>query len=288
MMNDKRLFFYLHFAYDNPIAFLRRWIYHIFVKGKYGLPPFIIVFLFVKILSAMVSCAGNVSEENTTVALEPRTDLYVIMKDFRYALKPIEVELIEQGLVNVHDLDSTLVVDLKYAGTDNFMGQNVYEGMRYAYLQEAVARQLVKSQQYLKEIKPGYSLVIFDAARPRRIQQKMWDALEVSAMEKTKFLSNPARGSVHNFGAAVDVGLVDEKGDLLDMGTPFDYFGEKAHPALEQEMLLAGKLQTAHVENRKLLRRVMWHGGFWGIQTEWWHFNAMTRQQAKEKYKIIE
>ncbi len=246
------------------------------------------LFLFFGVAIGLFSCNEKDPERNSKIVLEPRTDLYVIMKDFRYALKPIEVELIEQGLVNIHDLDTTLLVDLKYSGTDNFMGENVYEGMQNAYLQEEVARQLVQSQRYLKKIKPGYSLVVFDAARPRRIQQKMWDALNLPQVEKTKFLANPANGSVHSYGAAVDVGLVDEKGVVLDMGTPFDYFGEKAHPALEEEMLQTGKIKPVHVENRELLRRVMWHGGFWGIQTEWWHFNALTREQAKEKYSIIE
>jgi zinc D-Ala-D-Ala dipeptidase len=203
-------------------------------------------------------------------------------------LSSIEIRIIELGLVNVQELDSSIFVDMKYASTDNFLGKDIYDGLARAYLQPDVADMLVKAQVYLKEINPGYSLIIYDAARPRSAQQKMWDAVDAPFDEKVKFLSNPANGSIHNFGAAVDVGIVDEKGKELDMGTEFDYMGEMAYTTIEQQLLDDGLLQAEHIENRKLLRRVMRHGGFWGIQTEWWHFNACTRAEAREKYAIIE
>lgn len=196
--------------------------------------------------------------------------------------------MIEHGLVDIQQLDSTIVVDLKYSGTDNFLGMDVYGGMQRAYLQPDVAERLVRSQQYLQRIKPGYSLIVFDAARPLSVQQKMWDIVEAPFAEKVKFLSNPANGSLHNFAAAVDVSILDKEGNLLDMGTGFDYMGELAYPALEQEMLEQGHLQSVHLENRQLLRKVMRHGGFWGIRTEWWHFNACNRAEARERYNMIE
>jgi len=203
-------------------------------------------------------------------------------------LSQIEISMIEHGLVDIQELDSTIVVELKYSTSDNFLGMDVYEGMKRAYLQPDVARMLVESQRFLKSIEPEYSLIVFDAARPRHIQQRMWDAVEAPFHEKVKFLANPANGSIHNFGAAVDVSIIDIDGNLLDMGTAFDHMGELAYPVKEQELLEQGLLQLFQVENRRLLRQVMRHGGFWGIQTEWWHFNACSRAEARERYEIIE
>ncbi len=210
------------------------------------------------------------------------------IEGFREALSFTELKMIEHGLTDVQKLDSTIVVDLKYSGTDNFLGQNVYGGMKRAYLQPDVAAMLVASQQYLKEIKPGYSLIVFDAARPRSVQQKMWDIVDAPIAEKTRFLANPSNGSIHSFGAAVDVSVLNSSGEMLDMGTEFDHMGELAYPRMEEEMLLQGRLTPFHIKNRQLLRSVMQQGGFWGIQTEWWHFNACTRAEARERYTIIE
>jgi zinc D-Ala-D-Ala dipeptidase len=241
---------------------------------------------FILILSCNLEKKDNTPL--ATMKAPDRTSIHYKLRDFRYAIPPIELEMIRQGLVDIQSLDSTIVVELKYSTTDNFLKKDVYEGMQRAYLQPDVAERLVMVQQYLKSIDPELSLIVFDATRPRHVQQKMWDGLDLPFKEKIKFLSNPAQGSVHNFGAAVDVSLTDIHGVLLDMGTEFDHLGELAYPSLEQEMLEEGLLKDFQVANRRLLRQVMRHGGFWGIQSEWWHFNAMTRAEAIEKYEIIE
>ncbi len=240
------------------------------------------------IRNRVILISGKNSHEDVMPEFPARTPVKQSILGFREALSTTEINMIKHGLVDIQQLDSTIVVDLKYSGTDNFLGMDVYGGMQRAYLQPDVARMLVKSQQYLKRLKPGYSLIVFDAARPRSVQQKMCDIVDAPFAEKIKFLSNPANGSIHNFAAAVDVSILDEEGDLLDMGTGFDYMGELAYPRLEQEMLEQGRLQPFQIENRQLLRRVMRLGGFWGIQTEWWHFNACTRAEARERYNIIE
>jgi zinc D-Ala-D-Ala dipeptidase len=163
----------------------------------------------------------------------------------------------------------------------------LYGCLKKAYLQPDIAQRLVHCQSWLSEQRPGYRLIVYDAARPQQIQKIMWDSLHLPLHEKVKFLSNPAFGSLHNFGAAVDVSIVDDKGFVLDMGAPFDHIGEEAHPVMEWQMLQSGKLTPLHIENRNLLRTVMRKGGFWGIQTEWWHFNAMTREVAAAKYTLI-
>jgi zinc D-Ala-D-Ala dipeptidase len=92
------------------------------------------------------------------------------------------------------------------------------------------------------------------------------------------------RGSIHSFGMAVDVTLVDASGRELDMGTKFDDLTERSHPALEEGFLAHGDLAKAHVENRKLLREIMREAGWHGINTEWWHFDGGDRQRIRADY----
>lgn len=200
----------------------------------------------------------------------------------------LELRLIAAGLVNVQQMDSTIAVDLRYSTEDNFMGADVYGDFDKCYLQPDVAEKLILAQSFLRSKFPAYRLVIFDAVRPRSIQQRMWDMLDVPIGERVKYVSNPKLGSLHNFGAAVDVSILDESGVALDMGTPFDHFGELAFPTKEKQMLEEGKLTEEQIANRKLLREVMHKAGFFNIQTEWWHFNSCYREEAKEKYRIME
>ncbi|MDQ3191468.1 MAG: M15 family metallopeptidase [Bacteroidota bacterium] len=205
-----------------------------------------------------------------------------------YYFSETEVNFINRGLLDIHSLDSTILVNLKYSGEDNFMQADVYGEWNRAFLQPDVAEKLVIAQHLLKSKFPEYSLIVFDAVRPVSVQQKMWDILDMPINEKTKYISNPKNGSLHNFGAAVDISIVDQYEDQLDMGTPYDYFGELAYPIKEQEFLKSGELSQEQINNRELLREVMIKAGFFNIQTEWWHFNSCTREQAKLKYEIIE
>lgn len=237
------------------------------------------------VVLGMISCN---SAHNTSCAFPTRKSISPKFNEFRQPISQTELNMINSGLVNVQDLDSTIVVDIRYATTNNIVGKDIYGGLTRAYLQPEVAQMLVKAQQFIKKTEPEYSIIVFDAARPRSAQQELWDAVDAPFTEKIKFLANPANGSIHNFGAAVDVGLVDIYGILLDMGTDYDYMGELAYPVLEQQMIQQGQLQPFQAENRKLLRKAMRQAGFWGIQTEWWHFNACSRAEARERYSIIE
>jgi zinc D-Ala-D-Ala dipeptidase len=200
----------------------------------------------------------------------------------------LENKLIEMGLVDVQELDSSIVVDLRYASDNNFLGQNVYGDFNRCYLQPDVAEKLILAQLFLKTKFPQYSLIIFDAVRPRSIQQIMWDLLKMPVAEKTKYVSNPKNGSLHNYGAAVDLSIIDEKGEELDMGTPYDFFGELAYPRLEKQMLENGKLTQLQYDNRILLRESMQKAGFTHLTTEWWHFNSCSRTEAQQRYQIVE
>lgn len=114
----------------------------------------------------------------------------------------------------------------------------------------------------------------------------MWEI--VRGTDKQKYVANPKTGSIHNYGCAVDLSIVDENGKELDMGTPFDYFGDLAQPRFEKKFLEEGKLTRTQIKNRQLLRHVMQKSGFQGILSEWWHFNGYPRKYVKEHYTIIE
>jgi zinc D-Ala-D-Ala dipeptidase len=242
-------------------------------------------------ISVFYSCKKNTKYERREPT--PSIEHYADFEEDEVTIKlndtnDLERKLIAAGLVNIKLIDSTIRVDLRYADTNNFLNSNLYEGLKRCYLQPDVAERLAKSNLYLKSLKPGYSLLVFDGVRPVAIQWKMWNSLKTHHHERSKFVSNPSKGSLHNFGAAVDISICDENGKELDMGTPFDFMGELAYPSLEEQFLKSGELSLEQVENRKLLRKVMQHSGFWGIKTEWWHFNACSRDKAKELYQIIE
>lgn len=201
----------------------------------------------------------------------------------------IDSALLLTDLINVQSLNPSIFVDLKYATTDNFMKMKLYERLKSAYLQKDVAARLSKCQDYLTSIDSTLHLLIYDAVRPVSIQAKMWRALDsIPSKERGKYVSNPANKSLHNFGAAVDLTICDSNGKALDMGADFDEFNEIAYPTMEAHFLSNGKLTQQQIDNRQLLRKVMKSQGFRNLPTEWWHFNACSRNDALMKYKILD
>lgn len=225
---------------------------------------------------------GSDSTDNTDEVLE---DTVVVQE---YIIDTLEQSIIDAGLVNIQDIDPSILVELKYSTLDNFMEKDVYGHLGRAYLQETVAQDLSKCQSELKQRDSSLSLLIYDAVRPRSVQQYMWDILDMPIWEKTKFVSNPANGSLHNYGCAVDLTIANQDGTPLDMGAGYDDPKKIAYPKFEQAYLDSGMLNQDQINNRQLLRDVMRAGGFWNIQTEWWHFNRYSRDKAKEMFEIIE
>lgn len=202
-------------------------------------------------------------------------------------ISPLEKQMIAQGLVNIQDIDPDITVELKYSTTDNFVKKDVYGDLTNAYLQPEIAKKLAKASASLKKGKPGYKLLIYDAARPNSVQYILWDALDVPLQQKPQYVADPKVGSIHNFGCAVDLTVVNGAGVPLDMGTPYDFFGPLAYPRMESQMLKAGKLSKTQLANRNILRKVMNEAGFRTNTTEWWHFDGLSRAAAKAKYGII-
>jgi zinc D-Ala-D-Ala dipeptidase len=170
-------------------------------------------------------------------------------------------------LAALHGID----VDLRYAGTDNFAGRVLYAGIDCAWLRVEAADGLARAAAWLAQHHPGRRLRVLDALRPQRVQEAIWR--DVAGTPSALYFADPARGSIHSYGMAVDVTLLDERGDEIDMGSGFDEMSPRSHPALEEAQLAAGAITVAHIEARQVLRRAMHEGGFDGIATEWWHFN---------------
>ncbi len=191
------------------------------------------------------------------------------------------------GLVDVQRIDPTIQVDLVNSDPNkNYFRKNFYDGLKTAYLRKEVALKLSKAQKILKAKHDGYALLILDAARPRSVSQKMYDQMKGTKYEK--FVANPAKGSMHNYGIAVDITIVDAAGDELDMGfSPF----RKSTLALYWQYArkkMGGRLTDQQKKNRKLLADTMTAAGFIPLSFEWWHFNGLPKAEARKRFRIIE
>jgi D-alanyl-D-alanine dipeptidase len=157
-------------------------------------------------------------------------------------------------------------LDIRYARKDNFFGRKVYPAPRFWVL-EQVALDLFRVRDALKP--HGFGLLLFDGYRPWSVSKLFWDH---SSEENRAFLANPADGSSHNRGCAVDLSLFHlSSGAPASMPSDFDEMNERA--ALEY----AGGEDRAR-ENRDLLRRMLEQHGFSGIPNEWWHYNHESRR----------
>lgn len=201
---------------------------------------------------------------------------------------------IEKSLSNVKQspefVDITdwkhLQVELRYASLNNFTGKNLYGSFNRAFLHRDAAKKLKKAIQNLQKTHPGHRFLIFDALRPRSVQWALWN--HVKGTPQQRYVANPTRGSVHNYGFALDLSLADDTGTALDMGTGFDDFTPLAQPRFEQKFLRMGKISPQQQKNRALLKNVMEKAGFKQISIEWWHFNALPFSAIKKNFVLIE
>lgn len=245
-------------------------------------------------LSALLLAACG--ETNKTEEVDPHTPLSGEFDFDPVVRKAVKAEIPKPDWL-LHENDTLVSVDyfnkniwweLKYATTDNFMHRVLYDTLQKVYVQIDVARRLAKSQDYLMSKNPDYHLLVYDGLRPLSVQWEMWNALDtIPAVERGKFVSNPRNGSVHNYGAAVDLTICGSNRKPLDMGAGYDDIRKIAYPSLESEFLASGEITQQHIDNRKLLRRTLQSQGFSNIPTEWWHFNAFPRPVVKNKYKIV-
>ena len=169
-------------------------------------------------------------------------------------------------MIELTELSKTIKLDIRYATANNFVGRPVYAEAR-AFLQRPAAEALVRVHEKLRE--RGLGLVIFDGYRPWTITKLFWD---VVPEDKRKFVADPAKGSKHNRGCAIDLGVFDLKtGKAIPMPSGFDEFTERASPDYKG----GTALQTA---NREMLRKLMEDEGFTVNPNEWWHFDYKSWQ----------
>jgi D-alanyl-D-alanine dipeptidase len=166
------------------------------------------------------------------------------------------------ALVELVKLDPTIRLDIRYATPNNFVGRAVYPEAR-AFLQRPAAEALLVANRKLKS--QGYGLVVFDAYRPWSITKVFWD---ITPKDKKMFVADPAVGSKHNRGCAVDIGLYDLRtGALVEMPGAYDEMSERSFVTYSGGT--AG--QRAH---RDLLRKTMEQDGYFFVYPEeWWHYD---------------
>jgi len=177
-----------------------------------------------------------------------------------YAQRPVA----DSAFVALSSYSGSFAYDMKYATPDNFLKTAVYDCPKCFLRLQTVKALIAANQEFRKK---GYSIKLFDCYRPLSVQQKMW-----RIVSDPKYVADPAKGSIHNRGGAVDLTLVDEKGKELDMGTPFDFFGPQASHKFQD-------LPAEVKRNRRMLRRIMERHGFERFDSEWWHYNLTGSRQ---------
>jgi zinc D-Ala-D-Ala dipeptidase len=180
-------------------------------------------------------------------------------------------EFLAPDLVELKDLDPTLQLDVRYAGSNNFLGRPVYKEAR-AFLQRPAAEALVRAHQKLKP--QGYGLTIFDGYRPWSVTKIFWDA---TPADKKIFVADPKQGSRHNRGCAVDLTLFDlNTGKQVEMPGAYDEMTERSH------IHYTGGTEESR-RLRDILREAMESEGFVVYEPEWWHYDYKDWQ----KYPIL-
>lgn len=171
--------------------------------------------------------------------------------------------------IELSTLDKSFVYEMRYATTNNFVQKKMYPCTK-CFVRPEVAHALVSIQKELK--KRNFKLKIFDCYRPGSVQKKLW-----KIKPDHRYVADPKKGSMHNRGLAVDVTIVDENGNELDMGTPFDYFGKKAYHNYKQ-------LPDTVLKNRMFLKKLMQKYDMMPITSEWWHYSYRKKTYPVEDW----
>lgn len=177
-------------------------------------------------------------------------------------------------------------VDLRYGTTNNLLRRDVYGGYQNVLLHRVAAEKFRIASSLLQTKFPDLSFLVFDALRPQAAQIEFWNL--VKGTPQQPYFADPAKGSIHSYGFAIDLTLVDRSGKELAMGTEFDDLSELAEPRKEQELLAQGKLKVQHLENRKILRSIMEEAGFLQLPHEWWHYDALPPTEVRAKFQKVD
>lgn len=201
----------------------------------------------------LTSFVFNCFAQDSSVISPPVTNAWKLYK------KQVDQDSTKR-MVELRSLMPDIIYDLRYAGTNNFMQRMMYtSNITETFLRMPAAIALSKVQKELNE--KGLGLKIFDAYRPYSVTVKFWELVK-----DERYVANPAKGSGHNRGIAVDLTIINlNTGEELDMGTSFDNFTDTAHHSFTN-------LPEDVFQNRLLLKSVMEKNGFKALETEWWHY----------------
>ncbi|CAN5911994.1 serine hydrolase [soil metagenome] len=207
-------------------------------------------------------------EDGSTFQVDPLRPVEQLRSEALAASPPEERrEFRESNLVDLAKLDPTIKLDIRYAGTNNFLGTPFYSSAR-AFLQRPAAEALLRAHESLKA--EGFGLLIHDAYRPWHVTKMFWDA---TPEESRDFVADPSRGSRHNRGCAVDLTLYDlQTGEPVPMVAGYDEFSSRAHAHYP-----GGTARQRWHRDR--LRRAMEEQGFAVYELEWWHFDFQDWQE---------
>ena len=203
-----------------------------------------------------------VAQEPKVFRIQPVRPVEQLRKEALAAQPPIQVgDFYTPELVELVKLDPTIKLDIRYATKNNFLSTPMYDEGR-AFMQKPAAEAVVRANKKLHEL--GYGLLIHDAYRPWYVTKMFWDA---TPADKHQYVADPAQGSHHNQGCAVDLTLYDLKtGQAVEMPSLYDEMSERAHANYT-----GGTEQQTHL--RELLRNAMEAEGFKVYEFEWWHFD---------------
>ena len=216
-----------------------------------------------------------------------------------------DAEMRKYGLVNIKDLDKTIIVDLKYSSEDNFVGEDMYGELEDAYFEKEFADRVAHAQRILQSRHPEYTLLIYDAARPIIVQRYMHQLVQGTEFED--FVADGTRGGRHNYGVAVDLTIVHKDGTPLDMGAEFDEFSDAAavkgtpdtsdpktrsvdvYEAYILSLVAQDVISVEAANNRILLIEVMHEAGLVPYRREWWHFEEiMSMSETRNRYQLLD
>ena len=222
-------------------------------------------FVFILLVGCKQKMAPKETHEVPNTEVVAKDTVSEPGKEPEKRLKSLE-GIADTTFVRLEDYSNDFVYDLRYATSNNFLKEKVYDCAE-CYTRVKTAKALLKANKEL--LQKGYKIKFFDCYRPNSVQYKMW-----KVVPNPQYVANPRKGSIHNKGGAVDITLVTLDGKPLDMGTDFDFFGKRAyHDHLD--------LPQNIINNRKLLKETMEKYGFWSIRTEWWHYNFSAASNDK-------
>lgn len=231
-------------------------------------------YLFVSILISLIvfsACNNKQTEYNNKLQakklINKNTTSVNIKVPTPKLLDTLTSYFIDDELIDVSLFSDDFEYYIRYATKDNFVDTILYPCAK-CLLRYEVLKDLLKAQTDFKLA--GYKIKIFDCYRPLSVQKLMWEKVPVVGL-----VANPATGSRHNRGSAIDISLTDLQGNEIDMGTEHDDLSKKSRTFYQG-------FPDSIFQNRMLLRTVMEKHHFKGINSEWWHFS----HDCGTKYKI--